>query len=87
MLVCVRHGQKPSGGCSNINIDQVCTFDVYFKAAPNIKGVVTPKRKSLDAYLHLVANNSFCLIDLLLFVPINSYGHVGTLDVERDVKQ
>ena len=41
-------------------------------------GVVTHKRKSLDADLRLI----FCSIDLLLYVPVNSYGHVGTLDVE-----
>ena len=50
------------------------------------KGVVTPKQKSLDADLRLIAKNSFSLIDLLLFVPVNSFGHVGTLDVERDTK-
>ena len=53
---------------------------------PIFKGLVTHKRKSLDAdficvYLH------FCLFDLLLYVPINNYSHIGTLAVERDVKQ
>ena len=27
------------------------------------------------------------LFDLLLYIPDNSYGHVGMLDVDRDVKQ
>ena len=51
------------------------------------KGVVTPERKSLDADLRLIAKNIFCLIDLLLYDPVNSYGHVGTLEVDRGVKQ
>ena len=57
------------------------------EAKPHPKGIVTPKRKSLDADLRLIAKNSFRLIDLLLYVRVNSYGHVGTLDVERNLKQ
>ena len=51
-----------------------------------IKGVVIPKRKSLDADLGLIAKDIFCLIDLLLYAKVNSYGLVGMLNVERGVK-
>ena len=40
----------------------------------------------LDADLRLIVENSFCFTDLLLYAPVNSYGHVGALDVERDVE-
>ena len=46
-----------------------------------IKGFVT--HKSLDVDLRLVAKNSF-LFDLLFDVPVNSFGNVGTLAVERE---
>ena len=51
------------------------------------KGLVTHMRFSLNIDLYLIAKNSVCLFDLLLYVPVNSYGHVGKLAVERDVKQ
>ena len=52
-----------------------------------VKGVVTYKRKSLDADWSLIAENIYYSFDLLLYVLANSFGHVGTLAVERDVKQ
>ena len=50
------------------------------------KGLVTHKRKSLDADLRLIAKNSFCLFDLLLYGPVNSCCHVETLAIERDLR-
>ena len=34
--------------------------------------------------LALIAKNSYYLFDLLLYVQVSSYGHVGTFSVERD---
>ena len=48
-------------------------------------GLVTHKRKSFDVDLLLIAKNSFCMFYLLPYAPVNRYGHVGTLAVERDV--
>ena len=39
---------------------------------------LTRKRKSLDAYMLLIAKNSICLSDLFFYVSVNSYGHVDT---------
>ena len=50
-------------------------------------GLVTPKRKSLDVDLRLIAKNCFRVSDLLFDVRANSYGHAETLAVQRDVKQ
>ena len=43
----------------------------------------------LDVDLCLIAKSSFYLFDLLLNVQVNNCycGHVGMLDVEREVKQ
>ena len=46
-----------------------------------------PRHTSLNIDLRLLAKNKFCLFDLLLYAQVNSYGHVGMLSVERDVKQ
>ena len=43
--------------------------------------------KSHDVDLRLIATESFCVFDLLLYVPVNCFGHVETLTVERDIKQ
>ena len=52
-----------------------------------IKGLVTHKRKSIEEDLHFIAKNISCLFDLLFYAPFNSFGHGGTLAIERDVKQ
>ena len=52
------------------------------KMIRRLKGLVTHKRKSLDTDLRFTAKNSFCLFDLFFYVPVNRYGHVGTLAVE-----
>ena len=46
------------------------------------RGLVTYKRKSLDADLRLIAKNNFGLFNLLFYFPLNSFGHVRMLDVE-----
>ena len=38
---------------------------------------------NLDADLRYIAKISFRFFDILLNVPINSYGHVGKFAVER----
>ena len=53
----------------------------------HVTGLVTHKRESLDVDVRSITKNSFCLLALLLYVPDNSYGHVGTLAVEKDVKR
>ena len=46
------------------------------------------KRKSLEVDLRLIAKKkNSCWYDLMLNVPVNSYGHVGTIAVERNIKQ
>ena len=81
--------------CENKDADQLCGYReadqrLCFRCMRSTiilpKGVVTPKQKSLNTDLCLIAKNIFCLIDLLLFAQVNSYGRVGTLDVEREVK-
>ena len=42
-------------------------------------------QKSLAIDLRLIVKNRFCLFVLLLYVLINTYGHVKTLTVERDL--
>ena len=62
-------------------------FNMSLSENRGCKGLVTHKRKSFNIDLHLIAKISFCFLDLLYYVPVNSYGHVGTLDVQRDVTQ
>ena len=50
------------------------------------KCIVTHKEKSLDVDV-FYCENSVCLFDLMLYVPVDSYCHVEMLAVVRDVKQ
>ena len=43
--------------------------------------------ENINVDLGLISKNSFCLFDVLLYIPVNSYGHVRALNVVRDVKQ
>ena len=53
------------------------------KSPEQHKGLITHKRKSLHLDLCLIAKNSFCLFDLLLYIPFNKYGHVDAVDVKQ----
>ena len=64
-----------------VDLHPLCTMVGIFWC----KGLVTHKRKSLDVDFGLIEKNSFCLFYLLLYVPVDSYGHVGMIVVERGI--
>ena len=55
-------------------------FCFSFKASLHINENLSTHRVAFNC------QNSFCLFGLLLYVPVNNCGHVGTLVVVRDVR-
>ena len=43
--------------------------------------------ENFSTQMRLIAKISFCLFDLLVYVPVNSCGHAGMLAVEKNIKQ
>ena len=79
LRLCVRIGKSPVFSWRGSNI---FVSTQYLKESSHLS-----ENRLTDTDLRFIAKNSFCLIDLMLYVPVNSYGHVGTLELERDVKQ
>ena len=55
-----------------------------------LSSLVIHLQKSLDTDLRLIAKDSFCLFDLLLYAPVNSDGHVemsGRLNGSKAIKR
>ena len=66
--------------CNELSYSQVQIQNV--KASSHIR-----ENLSTQTCVIISAKKNFGLLDLLLYGPVNSYGHVRTLAIERDVKQ